>query len=400
MDSQQPSMAFVITTLCLFALIPLIGVGLHQRVLGFLFPTTPQKNIVTPLRYPQDNQTQAEPQEPEEKSSDQKIASQTNPETYLDPAQTPEKPSAEKTDKDTIPLPAYEEEQRSEPKHLQDNDGQENPTPTTVALTPPPPKDTPEASSHPQTAKPEFSSRVIPNMLSLNPAPLAQSSSKKSRPKAKIAIVIDDCGQKPETEFIELPHPITLAIIPELPYSAQVASLGANHDKEIILHLPLESKSLLAQHPETIKIGDSNIDITSKVDRYFRLYPQITGVNNHQGSAATESVQTMKPIINVCKQYNRYFLDSKTSAASVVEQVASQAGVTTGHRDVFLDNTRAQTHITQQLNQALRIAQEHGSAIAIGHTYPETYQALKNWIPQALHQEAQLVSLSEVIYAP
>ena len=111
--------------------------------------------------------------------------------------------------------------------------------------------------------------------------------------------------------------------------------------------------------------------------------PLAGGVNNHEGSKASASPRVMDDVIGVlAKRGNLFFVDSKTSAASVGEAVARAHGVPTAARNVFLDNQADEAYTMGQLREAAAIARRDGSAIAIGHPRPTTLAAVKAMIPE------------------
>ena len=67
-------------------------------------------------------------------------------------------------------------------------------------------------------------------------------------------------------------------------------------------------------------------------------------------------------------------------------------------RDIFLDNDRALASIRRQLARTVARARGHGHAIAIGHPYPETLDALESWLPRLAAQG--LVLVSALVSAP
>lgn len=84
----------------------------------------------------------------------------------------------------------------------------------------------------------------------------------------------------------------------------------------------------------------------------------------------------MRAVAAYLKERGWYFLDSVTSSGSVASDVMRAAAVPVIRRDVFLDDSRDEGQIAAQLQKALLHAQRHGSAVAIGHPYPETLQVL------------------------
>jgi polysaccharide deacetylase 2 family uncharacterized protein YibQ len=124
--------------------------------------------------------------------------------------------------------------------------------------------------------------------------------------------------------------------------------------------------------------------------------PHIKGLNNHMGSELTERAQPMHWLMEELKEQHLYFIDSRTSAHTQALIAAEKSRLPSRKRDVFLDNLRTKD-IRQQLILALTLARQQGSAIAIGHPYPETLTELENLGPLLEQFEVTLVKISQLL---
>jgi polysaccharide deacetylase 2 family uncharacterized protein YibQ len=124
--------------------------------------------------------------------------------------------------------------------------------------------------------------------------------------------------------------------------------------------------------------------------------PYAAGVNNHEGSLGTADQQLMGELMPLLHQRNLYFIDSRTTAATVAETTAHAAGVAAARRNVFLDDEPSVPAIRNQFVLAIRDAREKGSALAIGHPHPETFQVLNEMLPEAERQGVRLVFASDL----
>lgn len=202
---------------------------------------------------------------------------------------------------------------------------------------------------------------------------------------ARIAIIIDDCGQWIDTEraLIALPIPITVSILPHVRYTATIAQEAADANQGIMLHLPMEPISHINPGPGEIKTEMTGAQIAAQVKDDLAQVPLARGVNNHEGSEATADPRVMREVASViAQQGNDFFIDSRTAANSVAAQITAQAGIPTASRDVFLDNTANTADIEGMLEQAAQIAVRNGDAIAIGHPRATTLAALTAMIPK------------------
>ena len=216
-----------------------------------------------------------------------------------------------------------------------------------------------------------------------------------------LSLVIDDLGYafKPGKTAIELEGDHTYAILPDAAYSRRLAEHAHQLDKEVILHLPMQSISSTAAHePGALNEAMNEDELTGRVHSLLDRIPFIRGVNNHMGSHLTEFDFFMRPVMDSIRSYNPslYFLDSRTSPRSVAYTQAREAGLNSITRDVFLDNENHQSAIRLQLRIWLQRARERGSAIAIGHPYANTLQVLQEDLPQA-HAEFRFLRISELI---
>jgi polysaccharide deacetylase 2 family uncharacterized protein YibQ len=105
----------------------------------------------------------------------------------------------------------------------------------------------------------------------------------------------------------------------------------------------------------------------------------------------------MQVIMQILKQHNLFFLDSRTSQKSLAYQVARELGVPAAQRQVFLDNEVNPRKIHQHLRNLATLAQESGSSIGIGHPYPETIQILQDILPELLRADIDVVPISRLV---
>lgn len=198
-----------------------------------------------------------------------------------------------------------------------------------------------------------------------------------------IALVIDDLGDHPvfAKNLTELPFPVTMAVLPNRPRTRYAADLAAEHGLDVILHQPMQPSTYPRINPGPGAVFTDMDDqrVIRQVSENLAQLPNVVGMNNHMGSAFTEDAQGMAAVMSVLKAKGLFFLDSVTSAKSSAPAVARQAGVPLYRRSVFLDNVRNVRAILGQLKNTERVALKNGRAIAIGHPYSETMEALKLW---------------------
>lgn len=257
--------------------------------------------------------------------------------------------------------------------------------PPVAATLQPSPTLTPAARFSPAPAP-----SVSPAATNEPPAPPA------GRPR--VAIIIDDCGQWPgiEREYIGLPIPLTLSVMPHVRFTAGIAEAAAAAGKGVMLHLPMEPLSGVNPGAGKITTGMSDAEIIAQTKDDLAQVPLAKGVNNHEGSAASADLRVMRDVVGVIKDRGLFFVDSRTSAASVGAQTASAGGVPTASRDVFLDNREDVAYSESMLEQTVRIAKQRGSAIAIGHPRATTLAALAHFYPKMQAEGIDFVLVSDL----
>lgn len=218
----------------------------------------------------------------------------------------------------------------------------------------------------------------------------------------QVAIIIDDIGyQKVDPDLIRLPFALTLAVMPYTPHGKAMLQLAKQHHKELMLHMPMEAVAqnhLLGQG--ALRQHMDKATVQQKVQAALAEVPGVIGVNNHMGSLFTTLTPQMDWVMEVVASQGLYFIDSKTSGRSVVSASASRFAVEHRSRDVFLDNDKSYAALDRQFVQLIQQAKRHGSAIAIGHPYPETYRYLKKNLPRLAAAGIELVPVSVLLQRP
>ncbi|HMI95551.1 MAG TPA: divergent polysaccharide deacetylase family protein [Micropepsaceae bacterium] len=214
-----------------------------------------------------------------------------------------------------------------------------------------------------------------------------------------IAIVIDDCGVDAlrTRTAMELPAAMTLAF---LPYPAASSSLSrqaymAGH--EIIVHLPMEPRGAENPGPMPLTEGLSAAEIARRLEWALARVSDYDGANNHMGSRFTASREALFSVMRELSARKLFFLDSRTTADSQAEEVAREAGMLTGARDIFLDNDETAPAVERALARLEEQARAHGSVIAIGHPHAETLEALRIWAKDVEARGFRLVTLKTVL---
>ena len=199
----------------------------------------------------------------------------------------------------------------------------------------------------------------------------------------RLVIVIDDVGANLNAakELLALDFPVTLAIWPKSAHAKACAELAHSAGREVMVHQPMEPVSYPRNKPGpgAIFVSMNTADIRAAVEANLQLVPYAVGLNNHMGSKLTQDRRAVSAVLEALRGRNLFVLDSVTHDHSVFYALARQQGFPALKRDIFLDNIQNARSILHQLNAAAHLAAKRGWAVAIGHPYPQTIEALKAW---------------------
>ena len=219
-------------------------------------------------------------------------------------------------------------------------------------------------------------------------------------PAPRIAIIIDDIGDNLNTGLhaVRLPGPVAAAFLPHTRYARRLARVAHRHGKEVMLHLPMEAEDGAATGPGTVTLKMTEPEFIRTLQADLANIPHVVGINNHMGSLLTRQPEHMLWLMQAIRRRGElFFVDSRTTAATVAQKVAAENGVPNLRRDVFLDNDPTPTAIAAQFEHLLRLARRHGSAVAIGHPHEETLEFLARRLPHLEAEGIQLVPVQSLL---
>ena len=225
---------------------------------------------------------------------------------------------------------------------------------------------------------------------------------KKAPDTAFVAIVIDDVGYNKEIvePFLKLGIPLTFAVLPQEVFSSELAEYIHKNGGEIIVHMPMEPmdypKVSAGDHALLLRMSKEEIS-----ERFFEnLYslPFAVGISNHMGSRFMENGEKLEVFMSCISQSGLFFLDSRTTARSLVPEFAKELEIPHLISDVFLDTEDDLRHIEQQMRLLGDRAKKMNTAIGIGHVHKKnTSRALKKSLRFFQYQNIELVTLSELL---
>lgn len=224
-----------------------------------------------------------------------------------------------------------------------------------------------------------------------------------AKDKTLLAIVVDDFGirnNKLLDDFCSLNSNVTFAILPDQKYSKHVMNKAAETGHETMIHIPMEPISYPRDNPgaNAIYVHLSKNEIKRRMENYIKQFPLCVGANNHMGSFATTDESVMRSVLQVLKDHNLYFVDSRTSQSSIAYDVAKKMMIPTCENQFFLDTPRiTEKTLANKIRQLKYLAKDRERILVITHcATQDRYDFLKEFIKKIEKLDFELVPVSEL----
>ena len=216
-----------------------------------------------------------------------------------------------------------------------------------------------------------------------------------------IGLIIDDFGYRNDDVsrgFLDIPAKLTFAVIPGHEHSRSFSKNAVSAGYEVIVHMPMENLGKTFGEEEFVLMNYfQDNELVRRVKEALDHIPEANGLNNHQGSRATETPRLMRLLAGVLKDENKFFIDSRTTMNTLAEETMRQFDVPTNRRNIFLDNELDEEKIYAQLIQLTDVAERKGIAIGIGHVKPQTLAVLKKHIPELQQKGFKFEFVSKLV---
>ncbi len=255
------------------------------------------------------------------------------------------------------------------------------------------PKATPRAEPRPELA-PKPIVKAEPPAAKPVPTPVKAEAN-----LPRLCIIIDDLGYAPPElvrRLCSLPIALSVAVLPYQEFTKESAHTAHDLGKQVLLHLPMEGLATKDPGPDALLANLDEAELRRRAKKALGEIPHALGTNNHMGSKLTADRARMTWVLQEVKARKFFFVDSRTSKETVAEDEARKLHIPTARRNVFLDDDKSFAEIEKQWDRAVALARKDGEALAIGHIYPETVEALEKLVPR-VKGEIRFVRASEVV---
>lgn len=216
-----------------------------------------------------------------------------------------------------------------------------------------------------------------------------------------ITLIIDDIGYNLRNGMraVSLPGAISYAVLPHTPYSKRLAKTAHQMGKTVMLHAPMTNVHQRAPGPGTLSPAMDQSAFTTELSKALDAIPFVQGVNNHMGSELTQDKMRMQWLMEEVAKRRLFFIDSRTTAASVAAITARANGIPSMSRDVFLDHIRTPEAVNEAFDTLIRLARRNGHAVGIGHPHSVTLDMLEARLPELKAKGIRLISVPSQLVA-
>jgi polysaccharide deacetylase 2 family uncharacterized protein YibQ len=223
---------------------------------------------------------------------------------------------------------------------------------------------------------------------------------KAPKHRGDIVLILDDVGfdHQPLEAAMGIDPNLNFSVLPNGRLARECAETLHARGFEVLCHLPMEPEGFPRVSPGSgaVLTSMSDEEITRTTTANVSAIPYARGVNNHMGSRATADRRVMTTVLGALPK-GMYFIDSRTSGASIAAAVAREMDIRSASRNVFLDDLPTESAIRGQLREAARAAAEQGVAVAIGHMYSNTIRVLTDDVPQLRREGFRFIRASDAV---
>jgi len=220
--------------------------------------------------------------------------------------------------------------------------------------------------------------------------------------RPRIAIIVTDLGPSAaasEAAIQRLPGAVTLAFSP---YGTKVPELveqarAAGH--ETLMAMPSEPPDFPRNDPGpyTLLASLSTAENLDRLETVLSRVPGYVGVLTTSSGRFFTNEEALQPVLALLRRRGLLFVDGRGASRSVVQQLASAAGLPYAIGSRFLDAEASRGAIDARLAELEKIALEGGSATGIGRAYPVTIERIAQWAETLADKGLALAPVTAVV---
>ena len=259
-------------------------------------------------------------------------------------------------------------------------------SPASIHLAPPAAKAPPKIEPKPQ-----------PITLK-QPEPEKKPAAPIAAKKPRIAIIIGGLAlSSSSTErAFKLPPAITFGISPYAASETKWAALATQQKHDVLVNLPMEpiNYPLDDMGPYALLTGLPDSENAARLGVILARLEHFAGVYTIPSEHFTLAPKKIQPILENLKSRGYLFVAGNPESGTLLRQVAESGHLPVLVADVVLDQDISEQAIQEKLAELEKIAQNNGTAIALGNPYPLTIKLIERWLPALDAKGIELVPIS------
>ncbi|MBD3419970.1 MAG: hypothetical protein GF398_07635 [Chitinivibrionales bacterium] len=218
---------------------------------------------------------------------------------------------------------------------------------------------------------------------------------------AQVAFVIDDFSfQANQTtiDILSFPEPLTVSLLPLKKRSEWTAQIFEEYSKEIVILLPLESKTRRTTDSlySFIKVHYSEFQIRKLFNKFTDAIPACKGFSHYRGSRALNDSRVMSIILAEVKKRNAYFLLDQEAAGNISMSIAGKLELPVDQIDLSVSPDLTRKEIGETLRIIITRAQKSGSLLIKAKSHADFIATLLEYLPYFKRYGVSLVFASQL----
>ena len=202
--------------------------------------------------------------------------------------------------------------------------------------------------------------------------------------RPKIAIVLYGIGPSAsamQAAIQGLPGPITLAFSPYADNLSNGIATARAAGHETLLMVPMEPSNYpqFDPGPKGLLTSLKPEDNISRLEWMLARTTGYVGVTSFMGSRFTREHRHMSAILQQVRRRGLLYLESRTTAANLIGEIAKTVRVPFAANALFIDQRASRPAIDSQLQEIERLARKLGQAVGMAYPYPVTLERLSAW---------------------
>jgi len=225
---------------------------------------------------------------------------------------------------------------------------------------------------------------------------VADTKAKLSHPR--ISLIFNGLGDSVNDlrEIYSFNIPVSVAVIPGLKFSKNIAYIAKRCGFSVLIDLPLGGEEFKRLHKGKCHFITPSLN-HYQVKRLLRYYLNSVRIANGvvpYGELKVKDVSFMRFILEEIKERNLFFIDNTTSSDSLFLKTAQELGMKTGYVDEYIDFSSDRREAKQRLHQIIDIAKNKRKIIVAVFPQEVILEVFREELSQ-LKKEVSFITIEE-----